>query len=112
VPAGGFKFRWLVASRNGRDLAEAEDTSVVPSDSAGPAKPDRNSLGVTALASAVLAREFRPRAGEIRRLAEAVLAHEAKRAARKAKKGAGKSGKNKAPKKRKLSKIPFQGVPE
>jgi hypothetical protein len=105
-----------MASRHGRDQAEVEDTLVAPSDSTGPAGPDRDSLSVTALASAVLAREFRPRVGEIRRLAEAVLAHEAKRAARKAKKAkAGKSGRDKAPKgdrKRRLSKIPLQGTPE
>jgi hypothetical protein len=59
----------------------------------------------------VLAREFRPRAGEIRQLAAAVLAHDAKSVARKAKKAA-KAGKEKNAKggaKRKLSKIPFQG---
>jgi hypothetical protein len=81
---------------------------------AGPASPDRASLSVTALASAVLARVFRPRVGEIRQLAEAVLAHDAKRMARKAKKAAkaGKEKNAKAGRKRKLSKIPFQGSVE
>jgi len=61
-----------------------------------PAAPplDRASLDLKALAEAVLARTFRPRVGEVRRLAEAVLKK--------------KKGKSKKPdgKKRKPSKIP------
>jgi hypothetical protein len=62
---------------------------------------DRGDLSLADLARGVLAREFRPRVAELRRLAEAVLAAEEKRARKKA--GGKKQGK-----KRKLPKIPGQ----
>ncbi len=58
-------------------------------------------LGLAELAAAVLARSFRPRVRHVRRLAEAVLAAEDKRATKK------KAGKTSG-KKRKLAKIPGQ----
>jgi hypothetical protein len=75
---------------------------------AKPAKPvpaaanDREELGLVELARGILARELRPLAGHVRRLAEAVLVHEEKRAKKKA--GGGK----KDGKKHKLAKIPGQ----
>ncbi len=63
------------------------------------AATDQDALSTSDLAKGVLARDFRPRAASVRRLAEAVLA--AERAARKKKKK--KSGK-----KRRLARIPGQ----
>jgi len=62
---------------------------------------DPGELSLADLARKILAREIRPRVADIRRLAEAVLAAEEKRARKKA--GARKPGK-----KRKLAKIPGQ----
>ena len=80
--------------------------------------PDQDTLGLTALAKGVLARDFRPRVATVRRLAEAVIAlqgdiAELKRATKKAAKpktkaAAGKSAKGGGKKKRKLAKIPGQ----
>lgn len=66
---------------------------------------DQDALDVDALAKGVLAREFRPRAASVRRLAEAVLAlqDDLKAARKKARKAAKVPGKNK-----KLAKIPGQ----
>lgn len=63
---------------------------------------DQDALDIKALAAAILAREIRPRVSSVRRLAEAVLAHDAKPAkpAKKKKKSSGK--------KRKQAKIPGQ----
>lgn len=71
----------------------------------GPAKPPRPNTAdfdLETLAAAILAREIRPRVGDIRRLAEAVLRQKQKKQAKKAKK-ARKAG---AKGTRKLSKIP------
>ena len=67
---------------------------------------DQDAMDVKALAKGVLARDFRPRANSVRRLAEAVLAKDAPAAKpkKKKKKGSGK----KAGKKRRLAKIPVQ----
>lgn len=62
---------------------------------------DRTDLTLPDLARAILAREFRPRMGEIRRLAEAALAAAERK--KKKKKAAGK-----AVRKKRLAKIPGQ----
>lgn len=61
-------------------------------------------LALDALARAVLAREIRPRASSIRRLAEGVLSlqQDVKKARKKARKA------SRTPKKKKLAKIPGQ----
>lgn len=64
-----------------------------------PARPDTTVLDIEALAKVILAREIKPRVGEIRRLAEAVLRKKDRKKAKKALKAAGKGN-------RKLSKIP------
>ena len=75
---------------------------------------DQDALGLTALAEGVLARDFRPRASTVRRLAEAVLGlqgdvAELKKSAKKpAKATAEKPAKKGGKKKRKLAKIPGQ----
>ena len=63
---------------------------------------DEGELALVELARGILAREIRPRVADVRRLAEAVLAAEEKRARKKA------GGKGKDGKKRKLAKIPGQ----
>ncbi len=63
---------------------------------------DQDALSVTELAKGVLARDFRPRAASVRRLAEAVLAKQESPAKPKKKK------KKSAGKKRRLAKIPGQ----
>lgn len=63
---------------------------------------DEGELALADLARGIVAREIRPRTADIRRLAEAVLAAEEKRARKKA------GGKKKDGKKRKLAKIPGQ----
>lgn len=71
---------------------------------AAPATPpavDSASLGLSALAEAILARRIRPRTADVRRLAEAVLAS-------KTRKQKNKTAKKASGKKRKLSKIPGQ----
>lgn len=74
-------------------------------DAAGAAgMTDQDSLGITDLARAVLARTIRPRAASVRRLAEAVLAGKAKSKGKKAGKGKDKE----KGKRRKLAKIPGQ----
>ncbi|HWK41301.1 MAG TPA: hypothetical protein VNR60_05155 [Croceibacterium sp.] len=85
-------------------MTQDQPTEATPAaDSPPPAPaPDRDSLSLAGLAQAILAREFRPRVREIRRLADAVLATEEKRARKKA--GGGKKG----GKKHKLAKIPGQ----
>jgi|GEM_PF-1949364 len=85
------------------NAANANDTS--------PAVVDQDAMAVVDLARAVLARKFRPRAGSVRRLAEAVIEAEAKTAAKakKAKKSKpGKTDATKKKKKKKLAKIPGQ----
>lgn len=74
---------------------------------------DQDALSVEALARGVLAREIRPRAGSIRRLAEAVIALQAevkaaKKVARKARKAAKAAAPAKAKKNKKLVRIPGQ----
>ncbi|MEL1251390.1 hypothetical protein [Aurantiacibacter gilvus] len=68
---------------------------------------DQDALALEALAEGVLQREFRPRASSVRRLAEGVLALRAdlKKARKKAKAAAPKTGKKKN---KKLAKIPGQ----
>lgn len=81
----------------------AKDQSNKPDEPANENTPtDQDALALDALAKGVLAREFRPRAATVRRLAEGVLAlqDEVKKARRKAKP---KKKKNK-----KLAKIPGQ----
>ncbi|MEO6387682.1 MAG: hypothetical protein ABIT16_08665 [Croceibacterium sp.] len=66
---------------------------------------DPEEIGLAELARAILAREIkRPRVGQVRRLAEAALAAEERRARKKAK----PAGKKKADKTRKLARIPGQ----
>lgn len=67
--------------------------------SAKPVRPDTSTLDVEDLAKRILAREIKPRVGEIRRIAEAVLRKKDRKRAKKALKAAAKDG-------RKLSKIP------
>lgn len=86
----------------------------------GNGSTDQDALGLTALAEGVLAREFRPRAASVRRLAEAVLAlqgdvaelKKARKKTAKAKAGSktasGKAAGKGSKKKRKLAKIPGQ----
>jgi hypothetical protein len=81
--------------------------------SAAPPATDRASLGLPELAKAILARTFKPRVGEIRRLAEGVLAGKSRK--KKPKKNAKKKDAEKKAaekrargKKRKLSRIPGQ----
>lgn len=62
---------------------------------------DTAGLDIETLAAAILAREVRPRVGDIRRLAEAVLRKKQKKKAKKARKDATKG-------ERKLSKIPVR----
>jgi hypothetical protein len=62
---------------------------------------DRAEFSLADLARGIAAREIRPRVADIRRLAEAVLAAEEKRARK-------KTGGKKQGKKRKLAKIPGQ----
>lgn len=77
----------------------SEAAAAKPAKAVPPAANDAGELGLADLARAVLAREIkRPRIAEIRRLAEAVLAAEGKRAKKKAKKDG----------KKKLAKIPGQ----
>ena len=75
------------------------------------AKPadERDQMSPAELARGVLSKEIRPRAGDIRRLAEAVLAGSAKKARKAARKAqAEKGGKKKDKSKKKLAKIPGQ----
>lgn len=60
---------------------------------------DTAALDIEALATVILAREVRPRVGDVRRLAEAVLRKKEKKKARKARKASAQG-------ERKLSKIP------
>lgn len=87
-----------MAARSAKKVAGDEPKA---SPSAAPAV-DTAALSPTELAQAVLARTLRPRAADVRRLAEAVLAGKTKKKKKKAaeKKAGGK--------KRKLSKIPGQ----
>lgn len=80
-----------------RKSAAATPAKTVPA----PAN-DREELGLADLARGILARELRPLVGHVRRLAEDVLAHEEKRARKKA------AGGKKDGKKHKLAKIPGQ----
>lgn len=79
---------------------EANNTS---SDSQTPV--DQDALSLKDLATAILAREFRPRVSSVRRLAEAVLAEDSKPRKKKKKADAGAKS---VGKKRKLAKIPGQ----
>ena len=85
----------------------AKDQSNTPDEPANEnTLTDQDALALDALARAVLAREFRPRAGSVRRLAEGVLAlqDDLKKARKKAKAAA----KPKKKKNKKLAKIPGQ----
>ncbi len=85
---------------------ERKTTTAARSKPATPAPADeRDGLGVADLARGILSKEIRPRAGDVRRLAEAVLDGGAK--PKKAKKKAD-SGKKKDKSKKKLAKIPGQ----
>lgn len=78
---------------------EGQAAPVLNGDPDKPARVDTAALDVEALAGIILARQIKPRAGEIRRLAEEVLRQKAKKAAKKARKAEGKG-------ERKLSRIP------
>lgn len=84
-----------MAQRKPKAAAKPVETVPAPANDAG-------ELTLAELARGVLAREIRPRAGDVRRLAEAVLAAEDKRERKKA------GGKKKDIKKRKLARIPGQ----
>ena len=77
-------------------------TAAKPVEAVPPPANDEGELALVDLARGIVAREIRPRVADVRRLAEAVLAAEEKRA-RKTAGGKGKDGK-----KRKLAKIPGQ----
>ena len=81
-----------------REPASAEATSAL-SQSLKPVRPDTADLDIEALAKAILAREIKPRVGEIRRLAEALLRKKDRKRAKKARKAESNGD-------RKLSKIP------
>lgn len=74
-----------------------------PANAAADSPPE---LAIEDLARAVLAREVRPRVGDVRRLAEAVLARAAK--PKKDRGAQAKGGKKAKAKKGKLAKIPGQ----
>lgn len=85
----------------GADQAPPDPPATAATDAPpGAVRLDTAALGTKALAKAILAREVRPRVGEIRRLAEAVLKKKSKK----------KSGKDSSGAKRKLSKIPAPKV--
>ena len=70
---------------------------------------DRDQVPLADLARGVLSKEIRPRAADVRRLAEAVLAGSAKKARKDARKAqAAKDGRKKDKSKKKLAKIPGQ----
>lgn len=79
--------------------AEVQHDALLPTQPTKLNRPDTAELEVEALAKVILAREIKPRVGEIRRLAEAVLRKKDRKKAKKALKAAGKG-------ERKLSKIP------
>ena len=85
--------------------AETAVPQAAASETASTSAPiDQDTLDVKALARAVLDRSIRPRAASIRRLAEAVLAGDGKKAKKKGKaKDAASTGKG-----RKLARIPGQ----
>ena len=80
-----------------KDAAKPDEAAVQASAPATPPALERDKLTDKQLAKAVLAGEFKPRAAELRRLAEAVL----KKSTPKAKKAKGKKAKS-----GKLAKIP------
>lgn len=84
----------MVISKGEKPADETPSPAMVPAP-----RLDTASLDLKDLARAILARQVRPRVGDVRRLAEAALDKK-----RKSKKGAKKSDR----KKRKLSKIPGQ----
>ena len=94
----GWIYRTGVTMPGSKDAAKAGDAA--PKASAPAAVPDREMLTDKKLAKAVLAGEIRPRAGEVRRLAEAVLKKSAPKAATKPKR------KRKKAKSGKLAKSP------
>lgn len=65
-------------------------TAPAPAEGGKPPRIDTAALDIEALAAAILAREVRPRVGDIRRLAEAVLRKKQKKKAKKALKQAAK----------------------
>lgn len=83
----------------GGDTAEVPTPPPVEGGPAKPVRPDTAALDIETLANLVLSREIKPRVGEIRRLAEALLRKKDRKRAKKARKADGKSV-------RKLSKIP------
>ncbi len=84
----------------GRKNAAKAGTAAAQTGAAATAPADREKLTDKQLAKAVLAHEIRPRVGEVRRLAEAVLKKSAAKAAKKPK------GKAKKAKSGKLARIP------
>ena len=77
-------------------------TAAKPVEAVPPPANDEGELALVDLARGIVAREIRPRVADVRRLAEAVLAVQEKRARTKA------GGKKKDGKKHKLAKIPGQ----
>ncbi len=93
-----------MVQRNAKAAAKSVKRSVEaeppPADTQAEVRADdREDLSLADLARRVAARTIRPRVGEVRRLAEAVLSAEEKRARK-------KTGDKKPGKKRKLAKIP------
>lgn len=80
----------------------SDGAAKMPSAQAKAEAPDRTKLTDMQLAKAVLAGTVRPRVGEVRRLAEALLKKDAPKPAKKGK------GKGKKAKSGKLAKIPRQ----
>ena len=87
------------ANAAGAATVPSSEIAEVASPAEKPIRPDTAALDIKTLATIILAREVRPRVGDIRRLAEAVLRKKQKKKAKKARKGAAKG-------ERKLSKIP------
>ena len=88
-------------------MARGSKTTIAAKRTAPPVpKPadDRDELSVAQLARGILAKDIRPRAGDVRRLADAVLAAGKPKKDKKAK----ADGAKKAKDKKKLAKIPGQ----
>ena len=99
-------FPALTTNRGRADMTGQTSVETEAGNAPANASIDQNALDIRQLAKAVLAREFRPRAASVRRLAEAVLSGIEK--PEKSKKNKKKSGKKVSAKKRKLAKIPGQ----
>ena len=83
-------------------MAQRKTKAAKPVEAVPAPANDEDELTLADLARGIVAREIRPRTADIRRLAEAVLTAEEKRARKKT------GGKKKDSKKHKLAKIPGQ----